>query len=58
MELEADGKLHGPAYREQRKHARKFVEAQIMLEELYPPEGEDPGREHGGGKLKQQEQKQ
>ena len=49
-ELEADGKLHlSLVYRGTKENARKFVEAQeIMLEELYPPEGE----------AKQQEQKQ
>ena len=41
-ELEADGKLHlSLVYRGTKENARKFVEAQeIMLEELYPPEGE------------------
>jgi len=42
-ELEADGKLHlSLVYRGTKENARKFVEAQkIMLEELYPPEGEE-----------------
>ena len=41
-ELEADGKLHlSLVYRGTKENARKFVEAQeIMLEELYSPEGE------------------
>ena len=41
-ELEAEGKLHlSLVYRGTKENARKFVEAQeIMLEELYPPEGE------------------
>ena len=41
-ELEADGKLHlSLVYRGTKENARKFVEAQeIILEELYPPEGE------------------
>ena len=41
-ELEADAKLHlSLVYRGTKENARKFVEAQeIMLEELYPPEGE------------------
>ena len=41
-ELEAEGKLHlSLVYRGTKENARKFVEAQeIILEELYPPEGE------------------
>ena len=41
-ELEAEGKLHlSLVYRGTKENAQKFVEAQeIMLEELYPPEGE------------------
>ena len=41
-ELEAEGKLHlSLVYRGTKENARKFEEAQeIILEELYPPEGE------------------
>ena len=52
-ELEAEGKLHlSLVYRGTKENARKFVEAQeIILEELYPPEGEgtEENTEKGSG---------
>ena len=50
-ELEAEGKLHlSLVYRGTKENARKFVEAQeMLLEELYPPEGEEDMAEDESG---------
>ena len=59
VELEAEAKLHPSlVYRGTKENARKFVEAQeILLEELYPPEGEEDMAEDEGGAAKQNQQK-